>query len=272
MKAVNLIPQDSRAGRGGLAAARGGMSVGFGPAYVLVAVLAAAVVIALLSVLEGNTVSDRKAKLAAITRQVATETAEAQRLSVYTSFEQQAEQRAETVRSLAAQRFDWHSSFISLSKVIGADAALQTLDGTIATTQIAGTESSAGGGGPSFALTGCTANQDDVARLMSRLRLINGVDNVALSTSTRTPTSGTGSSASGTATSTGSTPGKRARGCRNGWAVFNMTIDFGPATGSATSTGTSAGAPVSTTSSTTPSATTTPPGGSSTTTSTGSAG
>ncbi len=53
---------------------------------------------------------------------------------------------------------------------------------------------SAGGGGagsslraditaPAFELTGCTVNQDDVARLMSRLRLVNRVTRVSFSNS-----------------------------------------------------------------------------------------
>ena len=83
---------------------------------------------------------------------------------------------------------------MNLSQVVPADTTLQSIVGTV----VPGASAGGGGAGaaslradiaaPAFELTGCTANQDDVARLMSRLRLINGVTRVSFSDSQITGT------------------------------------------------------------------------------------
>ncbi|HTU85487.1 MAG TPA: hypothetical protein VMF57_07920 [Solirubrobacteraceae bacterium] len=214
MRAVNLIPADSR-GRG----TRGpstGMQV---PVYALLGFLVAAVALVTVYVLTNNTIGQRTAKLAGLKTQVAEEQAEASRLGEFTKFSQLAQTRIETVRSIAAARFDWHDALSDLSKVVPANTTLESVTGTVVPGAGAG---GTGGGslradlpGPAFELEGCTANQDDVARLMSQLRLINGVVRVSLSNSQE--------SAGSTASSSGTT-----QTCANNAADFDLVVFFQP--------------------------------------------
>jgi Tfp pilus assembly protein PilN len=147
------------------------------------------------------------------------------------------------VRELASSRFDWHTALEDLSKVVPTNTVLQSLSATVSpTTSAAGGSSGAAGGirgaidSPAFDMTGCTANQDEVAQLMSRLRLINGVTRVTLGQSVK--------SASGAGSSSTSTPSTRT--CAGG-PSFDMVVFFQPmantlpTTGSTTAT-TTAGA------------------------------
>jgi Tfp pilus assembly protein PilN len=224
MRAVNLIPADSR-GRSSSRGPSTGMRL---PVYVLLGFLAAAVALVTVYVLTNNTIAERTAKLASLKTQVAQEQAAAARLGDFTKFAQLAQTRISTVRSIAAARFDWHAALSDLSKVVPANTTLQTLTGSV----VPGASTSGSGGGasdslrgdiaaPAFELTGCTANQDDVARLMSQLRLINGVTRVTLSNSqasTTAPTSGSAPAASGSST----------QACTGNAATFNLDVFFQP--------------------------------------------
>jgi Tfp pilus assembly protein PilN len=180
MRAVNLIPPDTR--RPGLT---GAGSLTISPSYLILAALAIAVALVTALVLTNNTISQREATIAGLQTQLANEQALAGRLAPYQRFTQLAQARVATVRQIAATRFDWHGALSDLSKVVPANTSLQSLDASVTP----GT--SAGGVGvrgdipaPAFSLTGCTRTQDDVARLMSRLRLMNGVTRVTLQSST----------------------------------------------------------------------------------------
>lgn len=223
MRSVNLIPAESR-GRSSGRASSTGMQV---PVYVLLGFLAAAVALVTVYVLTNNTIRARTAKLASLKTEVTQEQAAAARLGEFTKFAQLAQTRIETVRSIAAARFDWHTALTNLSKVVPANTTLQSLTGTV----VPGASANGGGGGgsgslrgdlsgPAFELTGCTANQDDVARLMSQLRLIDGVTRVTFSNSqesTSTPGS-SAPSASGSSTQT----------CANNAATFDLVVFFQP--------------------------------------------
>lgn len=223
MRAVNLIPAESR-GR----SSRGpstGMQV---PVFVLLGFLAAAVALVTVYVLTNNTISSRTAQLTNLKTQVSQEQAEAAKLGEFTKFSQLAQSRIETVRAISAARFDWHGALADLSKVVPANTTLESLSGTV----VPGASTSGGGGGgsgslrsalsgPAFELTGCTANQDDVARLMSQLRLINGVTRVTFSNS-QVSTSPAGS----TASSGGS--GTTTQTCANNAATFDLVVFFQP--------------------------------------------
>ena len=187
MRAVNLVPAEARRGRGGGGGARPSLPSlnALGPAHLLVGVLVIAVVLVFMRVLADNNVNDRKATLAAVQSQVATEQAQAARLSQFSSFVQSAQAREAQVRQVAEERFPWQRTLDQISRVMPASTSLTSLSATTLAT--AATVGAAAGGGPSFTLAGCadTPNQNGVATLLRRLQALSGVDNVGFQSSTR---------------------------------------------------------------------------------------
>jgi Tfp pilus assembly protein PilN len=224
MKAVNLIPQDTRGRR---ASVGGGAGVAV---YLLIGALVGALALVTVYVLTTNTISDRKAKLAAIQSQAAQAQAAAARFAPYTQFAKLAQVRADTVRQIAAARFDWHHALADLSRVVPANTSLQSLSGTVVPGATVGGvggggQGATGGlrgalGGPAFEMTGCTSSHDDVARLMSRLRLMNGVTRVSLADSQKSDTSTSGVSAA-------AAPGSSV-GCGPNVPSFDLVVFFQP--------------------------------------------
>jgi Tfp pilus assembly protein PilN len=184
MNAVNLIPVDER--RGGSA---GGRSAG--PAYAVLGVLAVLVVMAAAWTLTGKTVSDRRAELADVEQQASAAEAQANSLSSYSAFSDLRKKRAETVASIAHSRFDWSHVMHEVARVIPSNTHLISLSGSVSSTAPA---PSAGGSalqlrgsnpGPAIDIVGCAPGQANVSRLMSRLRLIDGVEHVTLAESSK---------------------------------------------------------------------------------------
>ena len=249
MKAVNLIPTDGK--RGGARAAAGAPR---GPGVALIGLLVIALAYVTVYVLTSNTIKDRKAKIVAVQAQVTATQAAATRLTNYVNFNKVAANRDATVRQIATQRFDWNAALSDLSKVVPPNTSLQSLLGTVspsATVNGAGgsTGGSAVGTGtlrssitaPAFEMKGCTATQDDVARLMSRLRVINGVQRVTLADSVKqdgaTAGAAVASASSGTASS----------GCPANWPSFDLVIFFQPLPGQSDATTRTTGATPATT-------------------------
>jgi Tfp pilus assembly protein PilN len=229
VKAVNLIPPDARRGGGGAIGRSGGA------VYLIIGLLAAALVVVVVSVLSTNTINDRKAKLAQVQSELTQVQAEATRLAPYTTFAALAQSRAAAVQSVAAQRFDWNAALSDLAKAVPASTILFGLTGAppaASATGVPVTPPTAAGGTPpmNFALTGCTLTQNDVAQLMSRLRLMNDVTGVSLQSSSQA-TAGSNSAA---ITSSASTGGSGAAQCKSQHQVnFAMTVSFGGATAAA---------------------------------------
>jgi Tfp pilus assembly protein PilN len=220
MRAVNLIPRDSR--RGGISPSLGKL----GAAHFVVALMVVALAFVTVYVLANNTVSQRKSQLASLKQQVSRMQAEVARLNSYAQFEKLAQARAQTVREIASSRFDWHGALSDLSKVVPSNTSLQSLVATVSSSSSAGGSSGGSGGAvrgaidaPAFELKGCTGTQDEVAQLMSRLRLINGVTRVTLEDSTK-PNSTSGGSASSAATG--------GQGCPANGPTFDMVVFFQP--------------------------------------------
>ena len=218
MRAVNLIPADARRRLG--APGRSG-----GLAYVLIGLLGAAVLLVLVAVLTSNTIAERQARVGRLQREAAAARALATRLAPYTEFEQLAEQRSATVREIAAARFDWHAALAQLARVIPPDTSLQSLTGTVAP----GAGSGGSGGAaslradianPALELTGCTRSQDEVARLISRLRLMSGVTRVSLE-----------DSQAGSQSTAGASAGDGSSGCPAGAPSFDLVVFFEPLPG-----------------------------------------
>lgn len=268
MKAVNLIPMDARRGGGG-----GASFATQAPTYLILGVLAVALAFVTVYVLTSNSIADRTAKLTTLQTQVSQTQAQAQTLVNYTQFAQLVRERTQSVRDIASTRFAWYTPLSGLSRVVPANTSLQSLNaslGSTSTTGGTGTSASGGGSligsatGPAIELTGCTKSQDDVARLMSRLRLIDGVTGVTLASSQK-PGQNSSAVSSGSA---------GAVGCGSNAPTFDLMVALTPLPGSASATGAAAGTattpttgtsttPATTTTATTPGATT--PGATSTT-------
>ena len=243
MKAVNLIPTDAR--RGGAAPARSG-----GAVYVLLGGLAVVVVALASYVLLQNTISDRQAELAQVKRDATAAQATATALSPYRQFAQLSQTRVQTVGALAGSRFDWERAMRDLALVLPDNVWLTSFVGTVApgiNFGDAGVNTNSETGTlrstqqvPAVELVGCTENQADVARVMARLRLVEGVTQVSLAASEKSDvsTAGAGSGA-------GATP-SAGSDCRNGsrkFPMFSMVAFFSPLPGAPARAPSPGGAP-----------------------------
>jgi hypothetical protein len=112
---------------------------------------------------------------------------------------------------------------------VPASTSLQTLTGTVAPgAAVSGPSGSSPGASgslrtdlpvPAIELIGCTKTQDDVARLMSRLRVIDGVTRVTLSNSQKSA-----SAQNGTGVSSGGSSG--VAGCGSNTPSFDIVVFF----------------------------------------------
>jgi len=197
MRAVNLIPEDQR----------GGVSLGAGrsegTAYAVLALLAGLAVMAYLYGSARHQISSRAAQAASISAEVTQVQGQATALAPYQSFITLREQRANAVAELVNARFDWAHGLHELGRVLPSGVWLTSIAGTVgaqgagaSTATTAGAAAAAAasaattvtpatppGSIPTFALTGCAANQAQVALTLDRLRLIDGVDEVTLQAS-----------------------------------------------------------------------------------------
>lgn len=179
MKAVNLIPAEERRGAGGSAGRSGGA------VYVVLGALALLVVVVGLWAHAGGQVDDRKAELARAEREAVAAEARAASLAAYTSFNALRVRRTETVRSIASSRFDWAHALNEVSRVIPEDVALESVRGTVAPgVAVKGAAVTnplrAADPAPALEIVGCSADQAKVARMLTRMRLIDGVKRVSL--------------------------------------------------------------------------------------------
>jgi Tfp pilus assembly protein PilN len=187
MRAVNLLPPDLRsASSKGKGAAKPAREPGEGiGAFVLLGALAFCVVALAGYVLTTNVVKERQTQLAEVSAESAATLKRAADLKPYADFQGLTEARVGTVQGLANSRFDWEQALRDLSHATPANVHLTNLTGTLG-----GATGSTGGSGlrgainaPAIELKGCTRSQPAVARLMSRLRNIDGVTRVSLAKS-----------------------------------------------------------------------------------------
>ena len=206
MRPVNLIPPEER--RGERAPSRTG-----GLAYVVVGVLAVALLAVVGVVLTDNQIAERQAQVTELKGQLEQATAEADRLRSYADFATMQQTRAETVSTLAESRFDWYRVLHELGLVIPNDVWLTDLQGAVspaaAETGAGGSGSSGGGSatadvstqitGPSLTIQGCASGHDAVAGFVGALRDIDGVTRVVVTSSQRVGAAGTGAASTGAA-------------------------------------------------------------------------
>jgi hypothetical protein len=222
MRAVNLLPPEQRSQfAGGIGRSQGG-------AYAVLAVLAGLAILAVLYGVASHQISSRRTQVASLSAQAARAKATAAELAPYTSFQALREQRMQAVAQLVDSRFDWAHAFHELGRVLPQDASITTLTGSVGTPGKPGNggsaasssppagasgpssgASSAGAGGaassastassatppgsvPVFMLSGCATSQSEVALTLQRLRLVDGVSEVALQSSTKSAAGGSG--------------------------------------------------------------------------------
>jgi hypothetical protein len=243
MRAVNLIPSESRSGPTPGAGRSGG------GAYAVLAILGGLAILALLYGIAHHQVSSRRAQAASLTARAQSAQAEVAQLAPYTSFAALRQQRLQAVSDLVDARFDWAHAFHELGRVLPRDAAIASLEGAVGptSTSAASTPSTSGGSSsstapaasaaagaagvtvtsatppgsvPTFTLSGCATSQQEVALTLQRLRLIDGVSGVALQSSTKSGGGGAVSSAAGK--------------CESNDPAFTVQITFDPLPSSST--------------------------------------
>jgi Tfp pilus assembly protein PilN len=214
MKAVNLIPAEER--RNTSAGGRSG-----GAAYALLGILAVLVLVAAAYALSARQVSHKRSQLAQLNSSAAAAEAQAQRLAAFTDFTTLRAKREQTIKSIAASRFDWAHALHEVARTIPANAWLTSLTGTVAPgVNVGGSASSLRGAlpVPAIDITGCTTSQKSVARMLVHMRQIDGVQRVSLEASAKSDASGGGGGGGGCGSGSDQFP------------AFQMTIFFNPAT------------------------------------------
>lgn len=180
MRPVNLIPPEER--RGDRSELRKGAL-----AYVVVGLLAVALIVSVAMVTISSQISDRETQLASLKVREDAARARADALAPYAQFATMSAARHATVTSLAKSRFDWERVLRELALVIPDDVWLVTTTGTVAPDlQIEGSTGNPLRGqaaGPALELTGCAAGQDSVAEFVAALKDIDGVTRVGLNSS-----------------------------------------------------------------------------------------
>lgn len=224
MRAVNLIPSEQRSG--GTVGARSE-----GAAFAVPVLLAGLAILALLYGIAHHQAASRRAEAAALNARAQQLQAQAARLASYTSFVAMREQRLQTIAQLVGSRFDWSAAMGELSRVLPSTVSLSSMQGTVgattgsATSKTSSSSSSSSasasapvasatppGTVPTFTLAGCAINQAVVAQMLVRLRLVSGVGNVTLQSSTKSTSGGGG---------TGGT-------CPKGDPAFTVQVSFEP--------------------------------------------
>jgi Tfp pilus assembly protein PilN len=221
MKAVNLIPAESSAGSG-----RSPL-----PAYALLGVLAMLVLMSAAYTLVGRSVENKRGELAAVTAQAQGTEAKATQYKRYSDFSQLRQSRVETVKKLAASRFDWSGAMHEVARTLPSGSWITSLRATVdPSAQVDGSTDPlrAAIPSPAIELSGCATSQKGVAGVVTALRAVSGVQRVALSSSQKTADAKSGSAASDSAGST--------NGCGT-HPVFSLTVFFTAPAGSTTATG-----------------------------------
>jgi Tfp pilus assembly protein PilN len=242
MKAVNLIPSEHRS-RSAAAASQSD-----GAAYGVLGLVGGLAVLALLYGMAHHQIASRRSEAASLSARAQRASAEAAQLAPYTSFIALRDQRTAAVEQLVDSRFNWPHALYELGHVLPHDASISSLDGQIAASTTAaapsaGASSSASAAGassataagasgapasaaaavtsatppgsvPTFTLSGCATSQAEVALTLERLRLIDGVSEVTLQSSTKA--------------GSGATTGGSSGGCPGTDPAFTVQIAFAP--------------------------------------------
>jgi Tfp pilus assembly protein PilN len=183
MRAVNLMPADARDRRTAGADGAGGLG-----AYFLLGGLAALALFVSMWTLTNNQISSRTAEVDRISAEARSAEARAAEAAPYLTFATLSKERTDTVTALSTTRFDWAHGLGEISRVLPADVWLSTLDGASGATGETPSPTTNAAPAPTFKITGCTRSQAKVALLLVRLRAIDRVRKVELTTSAKPDT------------------------------------------------------------------------------------
>jgi Tfp pilus assembly protein PilN len=214
MRAVNLIPGERRR-RGGRLIGRSG-----GGALIVLGVFVGLAVLAVMYGSARHQISSQEGETARLEAQISAVQARTGHLTPYTSFVAMAEDRMKTVSQLVESRFDWSHALHELGRVLPPGTALDSLHGAVGSERgsspssagASATSSTPPGTVPVFTLTGCATSQSEVAQMLQRLRLMNGVSEVQLQNSTSSSSGGSSSVSGG--------------GCPSGDPSFSVVVSF----------------------------------------------
>jgi Tfp pilus assembly protein PilN len=218
MRAVNLLPSDLRGAAPKPARVAGPEPVQGIGAYVVLGVLALCVAAFAAYILTTNGIKQREADLEAATQRTTAASAKAAALKPYADFQALASTRVETVRGLAAARFDWERALRDISHAVPGNVTLSSLTGDMG---LPGTEGSGGDplrasiSAPAITMTGCAPTQTGVARMMARIKAVDGVTRVSLSKSEAAAATGATTATTGAASCKGDAP-----------ATFSLVVFF----------------------------------------------
>jgi hypothetical protein len=223
VRAVNLIPGDQRAGGAGVGGRSGG------GAYAVLALVGGLALLALLYGLAHRQVSSRRAQVVSLKARAEQAQATVAGLAPYTSFVALREERERAVSQLVDSRFDWAHAFHEVGRVLPTIAAISSIEGSVGSPSGSGASASSSGSSkapaavasatppgtvPTVTLSGCTTSQAAVALTLNRLRLIDGVSEVTLQSSTKTSSGPAGGAAAGS--------------CPPRGPAFTMMLTFNP--------------------------------------------
>ncbi|MEA2314872.1 MAG: hypothetical protein QOI03_1564 [Solirubrobacteraceae bacterium] len=236
MRAVNLIPAEQRSA--GVGAGRSE-----GAAYAVLALLAGVALLAFLYGRADHQIYARHAQAAALSAQAQRAQAQASQLAPFTSFVALREQRVAAVSTLVDSRFDWAHTFHEFGRVLPPGVSVSALSGVIGSASGSGasagpatpspsaaasaapsstaagaspvTSATPPGSVPQFTISGCATSQPEVAQMLLRLRLIDGVSAVNLQSSAKSASTGAGS-------------GAGSGGCPGGDPQFTAQVNFAP--------------------------------------------
>lgn len=220
MRPVDLLPEQHRP-----RAATGSQA---GSAYVVVGLLAAALIAVLVYAITANRVNSLKEETIRVEAEASSAEARAAVLAPFAQFQQVKETRVQSVSGLAQNRVDWERLSRELAHVLPAGAWLSAVE---ASTTAEGSEVSTADGegnahtGPSVTLIGCAESQPLVARMLVRLRRLDRAEEVELIESVKGQEQGGGTG--GTTTSGSGASEGSGGGCDDLYA-FNAKVNLAP--------------------------------------------
>ena len=207
MRAVNLIPENQRERTTGFANRSNGV------VYVVLGVIA---LLALMVGLYGKArheVSSKEAEVTHYEAEAQRVQAQATSLAPYKTFIAMREGREDAVRELVDTRFDWSHALAEFGRVLPPGTSVTALEGCVSPPTKSGSSGgegcasgSSGGSGsksastvtsatpagsvPKFTIAGCARSQSVVSRMLSDLRLMDGVASAELQSASKSGAGG----------------------------------------------------------------------------------